>query len=497
MAKKKVVMIGAGLAGLAGAALLARNGSEVTVVEQLDSPGGVAGRHTEAGFTFDTGPSWYLMNGVYERFFGLFGKKPADYYDLVKLEPSYRIFFGDGTTADVTTDPQATEALFERLEPEGGKKIRRFLKNSALKYRIAVDRFIYREYRSMLPFLNPALLFSGLRLDIFSKLDSFVGRYFKDPRSRQIVEFNTVFLGSSPYRTPALFSLMAHADITEGVSFPRGGVYELVKALHALCLEQGVRFKFKTPVEKIVIEKGRAAGVATSAGFIPADVVVAGTDYHHADTALVDDRYRNYSARYWKTRVIAPATFLILLGLDRPVPGLAHHNFYFASDWKRHFDSIFDRPSWPDDPSYYVGVVSKTAPAMAPAGGENLFILVPVAPGLPDTDAIRASFSRAIISHVSKVIGVPLEKHIAVKKIIAHRDFEETLHYYKGTGLGLSHTLFQTALFRPARRHRRVKNLYYTGHYTQPGIGMPMAVIGSELLAARVTREMGLGRGGG
>ena len=185
-----------------------------------------------------------------------------------------------------------------------------------------------------------------------------------------------------------------------------------------------------------------------------------------------------------------PTTFLILLGVTGSVPALAHHNFYFATDWKRHFDSIFSNPGWPENPSYYVGVPSRTASSFAPAGSESLFVLVPVAPGLSDTPDTRRSFSDRIIGHLAAVAGQPdLAERVVVKKVIAHEHFQDTMGYYKGASLGLSHTLLQTALLRPSHASRKVKNLYYTGHYTQPGIGMPMAIIGSELLAARIRSE--------
>ncbi|MBN1838027.1 MAG: NAD(P)-binding protein, partial [Spirochaetales bacterium] len=203
MERKKIAIIGAGLAGLSSAALLSRDGFDVTVLDKLPEPGGVAGRYEEAGFLFDTGPSWYLMNGVYDRFFGFFGRKPSDYYELVRLDPSYRIFFEDGTRGVITRDPAANERFFDSLQEGGGEQLRKFLANSELKYRISVDKFLYREYRSFLPFLNPLLLAEGFRLNIFAKLDRFVSSYFTDVRARQVLEFNTVFLGSSPFQTPA------------------------------------------------------------------------------------------------------------------------------------------------------------------------------------------------------------------------------------------------------------------------------------------------------
>ncbi len=487
---KKAVIIGAGLSGLTAAALLARDGFSVTMLEKHDAPGGVARKKKAAGFTFDMGPTWYLMPEVFERFFGLFGKRVSDLYELNLLDPSYKIFFSKDETATITGDMDHNRRLFEGLEPGGGESLTRYLETAEYKYNTAMEEFLYREYNSLLDFFNKKMLLEGTRLHVFQKLDNYAKRFFKNPRARKILEYNIVFLGCSPYKSPALYSLMSHVDIRQGVRHPTGGIFRLVEAVHGLGAKLGVRFRFGEEAREIVVENGRASGVRTDTGMYNADVVLSAADYRHTETALLAEGYRNYPGRYWEKKVYAPSALIIYLGLDRRVPALEHHNLFLSENWDDHFRDIFDRPAWPKDPSYYVGCPSRTDPTAAPRGCENLFILVPVAPGLEDTDDIRNSLAEKIITHLEGLTGEPIRNAILYKETRSIRDFEEGGNLFRGTALGLAHTLFQTAVFRPSHRNRRVPNLFYSSHYTHPGIGMPMVFISSEIAAGIIKREI-------
>ena len=495
---KKVVIIGAGLSGLSSAALLGKEGFDVTVIEKHSVPGGVARVAREDGFVFDMGPTWYLMPEVFEHFFELFDKKISDYYELVELDPSYKVFFEGKGNVTLSRDREANKKVFDSFEPGGGEKLDRYLANSELKYSIAVNEFLYREFTSFFEFLNMRVLRDGLKLNIFRRLDSFMKKYFTSGEARKVLGFNTVFLGSSPYKTPALYSLMSHADLTQGVFYPLGGIGSMVEALHKLGEEQGVTYRFGENATKIDISEGgtegaRTTGVRTDKEFIPADIVLSSVDYHHTDTVLIDKTYANYPPKYWEKRVMAPSTFLIFLGLSKKVDNLIHHNFFFVDDWEGNFRMIFDERVWPEHPSYYVGVPSKTDSTLCPEGGETLFILVPVAPGLDDPDEFRERYAENILVHLEGLTGQDIRSHVTYKRIISHRDFIDGNNIYRGSSLGLAHTLFQTALLRPSHRSKKVSNLYYTGHYTQPGIGMPMQLIGSQLAAKRIKDEMSKG----
>ncbi len=483
---QRIVIIGAGFGGLAAAGLLARRGHAVTVVEQLDHAGGRATVWEHDGFRFDLGPSWYLMPDVYQRWFQQMGTSAEAELDLRRLSPSYRVYFGARDVVDVPADLAATVALFDTFEPGGGQKLERYLERAAYQYDVAMNGFVYRDYRRLTDFFNRRMLVEGARLNVFTNLDRYVRGYFSSDRARKVLEYSMVFLGGAPDNTPALYNIMSHVDLAMGVWYPMGGMGAVVARMQRLAEDAGARFEFNRPVRRIVVRDGRAVGVETDTGVIDADVVVANADYHHVETRLLEPRYRQYSDRYWESRVVAPSAFILYLGLDRPVAGLAHHTLFLQHDWMDHFNTIFKRPAWPDRPSYYVCAASKTDPGVAPAGAENIFVLVPVAAGLEDTDAGRARFEAMILDDLEHQLGEPIRDRIVVRRSFAHRDFTARYNAYRGTALGLAHTLRQTALFRPRRSSQTVRGLHFTGHYTHPGVGVPMTLISSQLVAQEI-----------
>jgi phytoene desaturase len=324
---------------------------------------------------------------------------------------------------------------------------------------------------------------------MFEKLDGFAQRFFKSEKIRKILEYTIVFLGGSPYDSPALYSLMSHVDFNMGVWFPKNGMGKLVEAMHILAKEQGAKFVFNEPVEKIIIENGKAVGVKTSKKNYDADIIVVNADYAWAEMNLIDKKDRSYSKKYWDKRKIAPSAYLLFLGLDKPIERFIHHNLYFHPNWIDHFDDIFKHPKWPKDFSYYVSCITKTDPNTAPKGCENVFVLIPVAPGLKDDEKIRQKYFDITIEHMEKLAGENIRNHIIVKRIFAHNDFSNRYNAFKGTALGLAHTLRQTAVFRPKHESKKVKNLYYTGHYNHPGIGVPMVIISSQILSEMIKNK--------
>lgn len=483
---QRIVIIGAGFGGLSAAGLLAKQGHAVTVVEQLDHAGGRATVWEHDGFRFDLGPSWYLMPDVYQRWFHQMGTSAEAELDLRRLSPSYRVYFGARDVVDVPADLPATLDLFDTFEPGGGKKLERYLERAAYQYGVAMNEFVYRDYQRITDFFNRRMLVEGARLNVFTNLDRYVRGFFDSDRARKVLEYSMVFLGGAPDNTPALYNIMSHVDLAMGVWYPMGGMGAVVTSMQRLAEAAGARFAFNQPVRRIVVHDGRAVGVETDAGIIDADIVIANADYHHVETRLLEPRYRQYSDRYWDSRVIAPSAFILYLGLDRPVEGLAHHTLFLQHDWMDHFNTIFRRPAWPDRPSYYVCAASKTDPGVAPAGAENIFVLVPVAAGLEDTDAGRARFEAMILDDLEHQLGEPIRDRIVVRRSFAHRDFTARYNAYRGTALGLAHTLRQTALFRPRHRSKTVRGLYFTGHYTHPGVGVPMTLISSQLVVQEI-----------
>lgn len=489
--KGRVVVIGAGLGGLATAALLARDGWEVTVVEKNAEPGGRARVWTADGFLFDMGPSWYLMPEAFERYFSLHGKTPAGLFPLVRLDPQFRVFTGPREAFDVRDDMAANASLFDRLEPDGAAKTERYLKKARLQYVLSMRHFLYREYDGLRDFLRRDILRNATRLSILGSVHGLASREIRAEPLLQVLEFPMVFIGGDPARTPAFYALMSSIVLDQGVWYPLGGIGRLVRALESLGQELGVRFLFGTPAERIRSERGRAVEVVAGRQALPCDAVVVNADYRHVETEVLDPADRTYDEGYWRRRVLSPSAFIIYAGLDRRLEGVLHHNLFFDRGWRAHFEAVFRHPDWPERFSYYVSCPSKTDPAVAPVGAENLFFLVPVAPGLDDPDDRREAFADRVVAHFEGLVGQPVRRHVVVRRIFSQRDFIRDYNAYKGTAFGLAHTLFQTAGFRPRRKSRRLANLYYTGQYPHPGVGMPMVMIGAELTARRVSHEQG------
>jgi phytoene desaturase len=487
----KVAIIGTGFGGLSAAALLAQKGFDVTVFEKNEQPGGRASVYREGGYTFDMGPSWYLMPDVYERFFAEFGKKPADFFDLKRLDPAYRLYFGNKKVVDVPADLDRTFALFDTFEENGAEKLKAYLASAEKKYDLTINEMLYRDYRSIFDLLNGKLLLQGAELHILENLETFVNKSFSSEEARRIVEYSIGFLGGSPKNTPAFYHIMSHIDLTLGVWYPAGGIRAVADAIYRLAESLGVVFRFTEPVTKIRVDSGRATGVTTSKGIYESDIVVVNADYAHAELDLLDEKSQTYNRKYWESRLLAPSAFVAYLGLNRKIEGLKHHTLFLDADWEAGFEKIFnpEKAAWPDHPSYYANVPSQTDPTAAPEGCDTLFLLVALAPGLEDTPERRELFFNQVMDDLETKLGEPFRDAIAVKRIFALEDFRDRYNAYHGTALGLSHTLFQTALWRPAHRSGRVGNLYYTGHYTHPGIGVPMTLISSTIVARELAEE--------
>jgi phytoene desaturase len=487
--QKRVIVIGAGYGGLSTAAFLAKDGWDVTVLEKNDRIGGRARLWEKDGYTFDMGPSWYLMPEVFEHFFEQFGQDRKDYYTLEKLDPYYKVYFSPDEAVNLHPDLRKNIDLFESFEPGGGEALQRYVQEASYKYHVAMESFLYREYKKLTDFFTRQIMVEGTKLHVFKKLDKYVDRFFTDRRAKQILEYAMVFLGTDPKAAPALYSIMSHVDLEGGVYFPKGGMAGVATGMAKLCEDLGVSILTDQEVMNFTYDGNRITGVVTDSDMFPADVVVSGADYHHVETQLLDHEHRSYSQSYWDKRVLAPSMFIAYLGISRKLESLEHHNLYFQEDWSHHFETIFRTPSWPENPNFYLSRITKTDESFAPPGCDNLFLLVPTAPGLDDTDdAQREAYYDHLIAHVENITGESLSQDVEVKRIFTQRDYISDYHAFKGTALGLSHTLFQTAVFRPAHHSKKAVNLYHTGQYTHPGVGVPMTLIASEIIADELNK---------
>lgn len=489
MPKKKIIVIGSGFGGLCSAALLAKDGYDVTVLEKNPRLGGRAMTFDRKGYHFDMGPSWYLMPEVFEDYMKIFGKNIADYISLRPLDPMYRMFFSPTDHIDIVRDLEQNLKMFESIEKGANVSIRAYLDQAKTQYEIAMKHFLYTEFKSIFDFIKPELLTVGKKVPVFKNLQDHIASFTKDNRLQKILGYTMVFLGGAPSNTPALYSLMSHVDYNLGVFYPMGGFGALADAFVKLGKEYGVRYYPSHTVKRIKTENGKATTVITDKKSFQADLVLANADYQHVESKLLLEADRTYSASYWESKTLAPSAFIIHLGIKGRVPNLKHHNLILTHDWQKHFDDIFKKPKWPSQPSYYVCCPTKTDNTIAPKNCDELFILVPVASGLKDTPLQRKKYYEKIMDDLELHLKYPVRSHIAYKRMYAHADFTADYNAYKGTALGLAHTLSQTAILRPSMKSKKVSNLYFVGQYTQPGIGVPIAVISAQLVAKRIHEE--------
>jgi phytoene desaturase len=478
MKQKKILVIGAGFSGLAAATSLADRGYEVEILEKNSMAGGRARVFSEQGFTFDMGPSWYWMPDIFETYFGKFGKKPSDYYDLVRLDPSYSVILSENEVIDLPATYADLRQLFESYETGAADSLDRFMDQAGYKYKVGIQNFVWKPSRKISEFMSLKLLVDVVRLDVFQSFYSHIRKFFKSSTLLKLMEFPILFLGAISQNTPAMYSLMNYAEIKLGTWYPMGGMHLIVKGMVALAEEKGVKITFNAEVTGFRLDGNQVSGVETAAGFKEADAVVAGADYHHVET-LLGDSHRNYDEAYWDKRVMAPSSLLFYLGVSKRIPRLKHHNLFF--------DTV---PTWPQDPLFYASAPSVTDPSVAPDGCENVFLLIPVAPDLVDTEEVREKYFDQLMDRLEAYCGTSIREHIVYKRSYAHRDFISDYHAFKGNAYGLANTLMQTAILKPSLKNKRLDNLYYTGQLTVPGPGVPPSLISGLVVASEVDHEL-------
>ena len=486
---KHITIIGSGFAGLSAAAYMAKEGHQVTVIEKNEQAGGRARSFESAGFTFDMGPSWYWMPDIFESFFKDFGKQPNDFYQLIRLDPSYQVLWED-LQLPLPANFTELKAVFESLEKGAGNQLELFLKEAAYKYEVGIHKFVEKPGLSITEFFTLDVAKSVFKIDLLTSIHTHVRKYFSNPKLIQIAEFPILFLGALPKNTPALYSLMNYADMKLGTWYPMGGMTELVKGMQQLAMNLGVQFKFNESVQSFEYQNKSICKVITDKNTYPTDAVIAACDYHHLETAVLAPTYRNYTDDYWEKRKMAPSSILIYLGINKKLKNILHHNLLFDAPFDQHAQELYTQPQWPSDPLMYVNCTSASDPSVAPEGNENLMVLIPTAPGLIDTEEIKEAYFKKAMAKLEKHFGEDIESHIVYKRIYAAKNFIADYHAFKGNAYGLANTLDQTAILKPSIKNKHLHNLIYAGQLTVPGPGVPPAIISGKLAAQLTLKNL-------
>lgn len=482
---KKIAIIGAGFSGLSASCYLAKAGYDVTVYEKHKQLGGRARCYSQDGFTFDMGPSWYWMPDVFEKFFADFGKKVSDYYDLIRLSPSYRIYFKDDFF-DVPASLQGLYELFEKYEPGSTANLKQFLTEAEYKYNVGIHNLVYKPGIKLSEFMDAKLISGIFKLDVFKSMSAHVRKLFKNEKLIQLLEFPVLFLGALPKDTPALYSLMNYADLALGTWYPMGGMQKIAEGMHKLALELGVKFEIGADISKINVENNLAKTLTSTKNYTGFEALISSADYHFTEQTLLDKEYRKYNTKYWESRKMAPSCILYYVGLKGTINNLLHHNLFFDEDFGEHAKEIYAQPQWPKKPLLYVCCPSKTDTTVAPLNHENIFILIPIAPNLKDTEEIRNSYFKIACERIKQKTNFDIEPNIVHFKSYAPSNFIADYNAFKGNAYGLANTLMQTAHLKPSIKSKKVKNLFYTGQLTVPGPGVPPALISGKLVAEQV-----------
>ena len=486
----KYTVIGSGFSGLSTAAYLAKEGHEVHIFEKNDTIGGRARQFKDKGYTFDMGPSWYWMPDVFDKFFKDFDKNPKDYYDLIKLNPGFQIIFPEAHTLKLSSDWKEVLALFESYEPGSSKNLLSFMEEAEFKYNFGINRLVYEPGISLKEVCTPEIISNVFRLQIFKSYRKHVAKYFKNPFLVALLEFPVLFLGTAPAKTPAMYSLMAYSGIKQGTYYPMGGFVKVIDGMAQICKDLGVKFHLNSEVKDIVVENKKVVSIKTDFQEYKVDSLICSADYHHIDKEILPIHLSNYSEKYWDNRVLSPSCLIFYVGVNKKIDKLDHHNLFFDEDIDVHTNEIYATKQWPKKPLFYVCCPSKTDPSVAPKNKENLFFLIPIAPGMKDTEAIRKTYFSKIIKRMERYCGQEIEKYIEYNRSYCINDFINDYNSYKGNAYGLANTLSQTANLKPKIVNKHLENLFYTGQLTVPGPGVPPSIISGNVVANYVMNNM-------
>jgi phytoene desaturase len=493
----KAIVIGAGIGGIATAARLAKNGFQVTVLEKNEKPGGRCNQIVRDGHRFDTGPTLFLMPQVFAETYAALGETMSNHLDLRRVDPTYAVHFDDGLRLQLTADIGKMQEQLEKIERGAFGGFLQYLAEGNRHYKLSLDKFVGRNFYSLLDYFSPANLPLLFKLKALKKHYANTGNYFKDEHLRAAFTFQNMYLGLSPYDAPATYSLLQYTELADGVWYPLGGMYRVIETLTAIAEKLGVRFLYNAPVKKIQAAGNKVESVTTEDGrTFSAGLFIGNADLPYIYKELLP---KNTEAGRLEKKKYTCSTIMFYWGVDKRYPQIAHHNVFLTGDYKASFEKIFDEHTLPDAPSFYVHAPARTDPAAAPQGQDTLYVLVPVGHLDPrtgqDWDAMVGRARRTVFARLEKEMGIDdLAAHIKFEIVNTPKTWNNSFNLAKGAAFGLSHNFWQVGYLRPHNRHAQYKNLYFAGASTHPGTGLPIVLLSARLTTERIMKEFAVGQ---
>lgn len=492
---KKIIVVGAGVSGLAAAVRLQKLGYDVTLYEKEGQPGGKMNQIKENGFTFDVGPTIVMMPEIYREVFEFAGVDPNDYIPMEKVDPMLQLYFAQDEPLTFSNDLVELTKTLEAISEEDAQGYFAFLADIYKRYVIAKESFITKSFRTWRDFYNPKSLWAGLKLRTFSDAYSSISKFVKDDRLRKSLAFQTLYIGVSPYQGPSLYTIIPMIELMYGVYFIKGGMYTLATGMARLSQELGGTIHYNTPIDELLIENKQTKGVRVNGETITADAVICAADFPYAMESLIPDESKRgkYTNQKIASMDYSCSCFLLYLGLDKKYEDSALHSIYFANDFKRNVDDLFEAGKLPEDPSFYLYRPTLKDASLAPDGQEGLYVLVPV-PELSKfdqwTDETIQSYRQQIIGLLKeKTIFTDIDEHIVYEKMYTPDTFNDRFNAYNGATFGLKPTLAQSNYYRPHNKFDYAEGLYFCGSSTHPGAGVPIVMQSAKLAVEELLKD--------
>ena len=491
---KKVIIIGAGVAGLSSAIRLKTLGFDVEIYEKNEKVGGRMFSIEERGFKFDVGPTIVMMPDFYKDVFTFSGVNPDDYIKMVQVDPLNVIHFSDGTSVSVSSNLPSLMAELEKFGMKETDGYLAYLADVYERYSIVKETFLEKSYRKPKEFFNPKTLYKILKLRTLNSAYSSISKFVKDEKLRQILSFQTLYIGVSPFSGPSIYTIIPMIELVYGVWYIQGGMYQMAKAMEKRFIEMGGKIRLNSPVEEILTLSGKVTGVLVNGKPIYSDIVLCNADFPWAMNNLIKDD--NLKGKYTPSKIekmkYASSSFVIYLGLKKKYP-TSVHAIRFAKDFKKNIDEL-DQDILPEDPSFYMYSPSQIDPTVAPENKELLYILVPV-PNMKSGQfewdfGMTEAYKDKIMDMIEKIPGFEdIKKNIEVLKIYSPKTYGYKFNLEHGATFGLKPTLFQSVYFRPQTKFKTIENLYFAGSSNHPGAGVPIVLASAKLAVNDILKD--------